>query len=68
MSSFLEKRREFNLNITFDPDKIGMVLCPLCDGNGFIINPKRKRCPKCEGFGIIREETEKAGKTSTMSD
>jgi len=56
------------LNITFDPDKIGMDLCPLCDGKGFTINPKRKRCPKCEGFGMIREETEKAGDTSTLSD
>jgi len=28
-----------NLNITFDPDKIGMDLCPLSDGKGFTINP-----------------------------
>jgi DnaJ-class molecular chaperone len=56
------------LNITFDPDKIGMVLCPLCDGKGITINPKRKCCPECGGFGFIREETEQDGNTSTNSD
>lgn len=56
------------MNITFDPDKIGMVLCPLCDGKGITINPERKPCPKCGGFGLIRIETEQAGNTSTNSD
>jgi len=68
MSQFLEKQGEVNLNITFDAEKIGMLLCPLCDGKGFTINPKRKRCPKCGGFGLITEETEKDGNTSTNSD
>ncbi len=56
------------MNITFDPDKIGMVLCPLCDGKGLTINPRRKPCPKCGGFGLIRIEAEQAGDTSTDSD
>jgi DnaJ-class molecular chaperone len=44
------------LNKTFDPEKYGMLLCPLCDGKGFIINPKRKCCPKCGGFGLTKKE------------
>ena len=56
------------MNITFDSEKIGMLLCPLCNGKGFAINPKRKRCPKCGGFGLIREETEKDGNTLNNSD
>jgi len=56
MRQFLEKRREINLNKTFDPQKYDMLLCPLCDGEGFIINPKRKCCPKCGGFGLIKKE------------
>ena len=50
------KGREINVNKTFDPEKYGMILCPLCDGKGFIINPKRKSCPKCGGFGLIKKE------------
>jgi DnaJ-class molecular chaperone len=53
----LRKTEEnYNLNKTFDPEKYGMLLCPLCDGKGFIINPKRKCCPKCGGFGLIKKE------------
>ena len=44
------------MNKTFDPEKYGMILCPMCDGKGFIINPKRKCCPKCGGFGLIKKE------------
>ena len=44
------------MNKTFDPEKYGMLLCPLCDGKGFIINPKRKCCTKCGGFGLIKKE------------
>ncbi len=50
------KGREINVDKTFDPEKYGMQLCPLCDGKGFIINPKRKCCPKCGGFGLIKKE------------
>ena len=56
MRQLLEKRRKINLNKTFDPEKHGMLLCPLCDGKGFIINPKRKCCPKCRGFGLTKKE------------
>jgi DnaJ-class molecular chaperone len=56
MRQLLEKRRKINLNKTLDPEKYGMLLCPLCDGKGFIINPKRKCCPKCGGFGLIKKE------------
>jgi len=41
---------------TFDPEKYGMLFCPLCDGKRFIINPKRKCCPKCGGFGLTKKE------------
>jgi DnaJ-class molecular chaperone len=49
------------LNKTFDPEKIGMALCPLCDGKGFTVNPKRNLCPKCGGFGLIKKENEPKG-------
>jgi uncharacterized OB-fold protein len=53
----LRKTEEnYNLNKTFDPEKHGMLLCPLCDSKGFIINPKRKCCTKCGGFGLIKKE------------
>jgi len=56
MRGLLEERGKINLNKTFDPEKIGMVLCPLCDGKGFTINSKRKCCQKCGGFGLIKKE------------
>jgi len=56
MRQLLEKWRKINLNKTFDSEKYGMLLCPLCDGKGFTINPKRKCCPKCGGFGLIKKE------------
>jgi len=56
------------LNKTFDPEKIGMVLCPLCNGKGFTINPKRKCCQKCGGFGLIKMEVEKDTNIPTRND
>jgi DnaJ-class molecular chaperone len=44
------------MNKTFYPEKYGMVVCPLCKGKGFIINPKRQCCQKCGGFGFIKKE------------
>jgi len=44
------------MNKTFDPEKYGMVVCPLCKGKGFIINPKRECCQKRGGFGFIKKE------------
>ncbi len=61
MRQLLEKPRKINLNKTFDPEKYGMIFCPMCGGKGFIINPKRKCCPKCGGFGLIKEENRPEG-------
>jgi len=43
----------------FQPEKFGMVICPSCNGKGYIQTPKRQCCPKCGGFGFVRKETEK---------
>ncbi len=46
----------------FDPKKVGMVCCPLCNGDGKLPEDcdGSKVCPKCGGFGIIKkEETDK---------
>jgi DnaJ-class molecular chaperone len=45
------------VNKTFDPEKYGMLLCPLCTGKGFVINPERQCCQKCGGFGYIKKES-----------
>jgi DnaJ-class molecular chaperone len=49
----------------FSPGKYGMVICPLCDGKGFLIKSSeeisvsvRKVCVKCGGFGAIKKEEE----------
>ena len=47
---------KIHMNKTFGPEKYGMLLCPMCDGKGFIINPKRECCQKCGGFGFIKKE------------
>jgi DnaJ-class molecular chaperone len=41
---------------TFDSEKYGMIVCPLCKGEGFVTSPKRQFCQKCGGFGYIKEE------------
>ncbi len=42
----------------FDPKKVGMMVCPLCNGEGKLPeeNDGFKVCPQCEGFGIIKKE------------
>jgi len=41
----------------FNPEKFGMMICPLCDGYGRIRFPDDvKVCQNCGGFGFIREE------------
>jgi len=40
----------------FNPEKYAMVICPSCDGHGFIQNPERRCCPNCEGFGFAKKE------------
>lgn len=49
----------------FVPEKYGMVICPLCNGKGFLIKYSeqvnvmlRKVCTECGGFGAIRMEEE----------
>jgi len=41
----------------FNPEKYGMVVCQSCMGKGFVLKPKRQRCPNCGGFGFIKKET-----------
>ena len=47
------------------PEKYGMVPCPTCNSHGYIENPNRQCCPKCKGFGFIKEESEKDTHIST---
>jgi uncharacterized protein YbaR (Trm112 family) len=42
----------------FDPEKFGMVACPICKSEGYVQNSKRQCCPKCGGFGFIKDERE----------
>ena len=53
-----ERSEKSSKNKAFNPQRYGMVLCPLCKGKGFVIDPKRQCCPKCEGFGFIKKEEE----------
>ena len=39
------------MNKTFDPEEHGMILCPVSEGKGFVMNPERQCCQKCGGFG-----------------
>ena len=36
-----------------------MVVCQSCMGKGFVLKPKRQRCPNCGGFGSIKKEAKK---------
>ncbi len=44
-----------SMNKPFYPEKYGMILCPICKGKGFVINPERQCCQKCGGFGYIKK-------------
>ncbi len=46
------------------PEKYGMIVCPECEGQGYVQAPKRQPCPKCGGFGLIKEKDEKDEKHS----
>ena len=53
----------------FFPEKYGMLICPVCDGKGFLIkssslsdNFSRSVCDKCGGFGAIRKGEEVPGR------
>jgi len=50
---------------TFDPQKHGMTLCPVCNGTGYVENPTHQCCPKCGAFGYIRKEKEEEGVVKT---
>jgi len=51
----------------FNPEKYDMVICPCCNGHGYIQNGKRQCCPKCGGFGFIKREKEKDTNTSASN-
>ena len=39
----------------FDPERIGMVFCSRCYGQGYIEDPGLQCCPVCKGFGLIKK-------------
>jgi DnaJ-class molecular chaperone len=43
----------------FDPERYGMVICPSCNSEGYIQNPKRECCLECGGFGFVKRLKEK---------
>jgi DnaJ-class molecular chaperone len=62
------KEGRIEMDKNFAPGKYGMVICPLCDGKGFLIKDSegtgvfvRNVCVKCGGFGAIKEEEEVLG-------
>jgi DnaJ-class molecular chaperone len=59
------KGKDIAMNKNFNPQRYGMVVCPLCNGKGFLIMDNEKRdvsvrrvCVKCGGFGAIKKEEE----------
>ena len=50
----------------FNPEKYGMVVCPDCNGTGYVQNPKRQCCPKCGGFGFIKKEKQRESDCLTI--
>jgi len=55
----------FEMNKVFFPEKYGMVICPLCNGKGFLIKQSgrvnvtpRSVCTRCGGFGAVKKEEE----------
>ncbi len=41
----------------FSPQKYGMAVCPVCNGDGRIRSLSEIRvCQNCGGFGLIKEE------------
>jgi len=52
----LKNGNKIHMNKTFDSEKYGMIVCPLCDGKGFIIDTKRKCPQKCGGFWLIKKQ------------
>ncbi|MBM4349262.1 MAG: hypothetical protein FJ106_05160 [Deltaproteobacteria bacterium] len=52
----------------FNSEKYGMIICPICTGNGYIQNPERQCCPKCGGFGFIRKGERQGVERSLLSE
>ena len=50
------------------PEKYGMVACPSCHGQGYVVNDSRECCKMCGGFGYIRKEPEKHVNTPANND
>jgi rRNA maturation endonuclease Nob1 len=44
----------------FNPDRYGMIYCPVCEGSGKLFNGVEERvvCRICGGFGLIKKEKE----------
>ncbi|MFS7942886.1 putative transcription factor interactor and regulator CCHC(Zn) family [Helianthus anomalus] len=47
--SFLEAAQGCTKHLSFDSN----ILCESCDGHGYPVNAKAKRCPTCEGTGTV---------------
>ncbi len=45
----------------FNPERYGMIYCPVCKGFGNLFNGVEERvvCKICGGFGFIKKEKEK---------
>jgi len=44
----------------FNPDRYGMIYCPVCRGSGKLLNGSEGRvvCKICGGFGLTKKEKE----------
>jgi len=42
----------------FNPERYGMIYCPVCKGSGKLFNGVKERvvCKICGGFGFIKNE------------
>ncbi len=49
----------------FDPKNVGMVFCPLCNGEGKLPDSHGglEICPQCEGFVMIKKKETAEEKT-----
>jgi len=55
----------FGMRKDFDPENVGMVFCPLCNGEGKLPEEHEgfKVCSECEGFGMIKKKQTAEEKT-----
>jgi DnaJ-class molecular chaperone len=54
-----ERGRKDGKDKNFHPKRYGMVVCPLCNGSGRLVNEPgglKEVCLKCGGFGHIKKE------------